>query len=398
MNRLSLAFALLGAALCLAAAPARADSSAPNLQELAKRIISTSLAVQPGEVVVIEGGKHTIPFMEALAIESEMAGGLVTMWLDSDKVIRAQYMDVPEKYLSIKPQFDVPWYKAIDVYISLPPASDIAALDAGVSAKRLGDINAAGDFLTPLVDGMKYRQLTITYPSEQRGQSFRLAGPTYVNMIWAAMNANYTKIAADGDRLKQKLTTAKTVRITSPGGTDFTFMLTGRAPNLSDGIMTGPMAKGKKFVDRGAGLPDGVVTAAVKEGSANGKVVVPRNLCRFEVMKNTSFTFKNGTATDITAASGADCFHQLVASSGGPTMALGQFSIGLNPAWPIHEENGAAYFPSPGAGLVFIAIGDNQLIGGSLKTVGNFQFAFPVANATVYLDGAKVVDGGKLVP
>jgi hypothetical protein len=33
-----------------------ADVSAPNLEQLAHRIIITSVAVQPGEVVVIEGG------------------------------------------------------------------------------------------------------------------------------------------------------------------------------------------------------------------------------------------------------------------------------------------------------------------------------------------------------
>ncbi|HXM17964.1 MAG TPA: aminopeptidase [Candidatus Tumulicola sp.] len=395
MNRLLMAFALSAVALSLTMTRAAAD--APNLQQLAQRIITTSVAVQPGEVVVIEGGKHTIPLMEALAIEAQKAGGLVTLWLDSDKVIRSLDTEVPEQFLSQQPRYQATWYRAIDVYINLPPASDIAALDAGVSAKRLGEINAAGEFLTPLLDGMKYRALVITYPTDQRGKSFKLNGATYVNMVWGAMGADYTKIAAAGESLKHKLAVGKTVRITSPAGTDITFKLAGRMPNLTDGIITGPQAKGHKFVDRSAGLPDGVVSVAPNEKSANGKVVVPRAACRFGVMKNVAFTLKNGMASGLTAASGLDCFNGLVAASGGPTMEFSNISIGLNPAWPNHEENGAAYYPGPGAGLVFVSIGDNQLLGGSVKTVGNFGFGFPITHATVYIDGVKVVDNGNLV-
>ncbi len=45
-----------------------------NIDRLAHRIVTTSLGIKPGEVVVITGGKHTIPLMEALAIEAQKAG------------------------------------------------------------------------------------------------------------------------------------------------------------------------------------------------------------------------------------------------------------------------------------------------------------------------------------
>src|SRR2546422_7387284 len=40
-----------------------------NVDRLAHRIVTTSVAVRPGEVVVITGGKHTIPLMEARSEE-----------------------------------------------------------------------------------------------------------------------------------------------------------------------------------------------------------------------------------------------------------------------------------------------------------------------------------------
>ena len=73
--------------------------------ELAPKIVSTSANIKPGDVVVVWGGKHTIPLMEALAIEAQKAGGLVNMFLSSDLVLRSYFVDVPEEYLEIEPRY-----------------------------------------------------------------------------------------------------------------------------------------------------------------------------------------------------------------------------------------------------------------------------------------------------
>ena len=79
--------------------------------------------------------------MEALAIEAQKAGGMVTIFLNSDRVIRSFNMDVPEQYLEQEPRFYGEWLKRVDVVIGLPPASDIKALDAGVPTARLAKLS-----------------------------------------------------------------------------------------------------------------------------------------------------------------------------------------------------------------------------------------------------------------
>ena len=396
--RKSLAFLfLLAAALVLRLpSPATAQTKEPDFGTLAHRIITTSVAVRPGEVVLIEGGKHTIPLMEALAIEAQKAGGMVSMLLDSDRVIRSMEMEVPERYLGQEPGYLPAWFGQVDVYINLPPASDIKALDAGVSARRLGMIAKASEFITPRLDGMKFRELSIIYPTTERGTGFKLSGATYVNMIWGAVGADYAQIAAKGTALKQMLQQGKTVRVTSPAGTDVTFSLAKRPVFLSDGIITAKQAKGKRFTDRSAGLPDGTVSVAPLEASANGKVVAPRAACRFLTMTDVSFSFAGGKMTNLKASKGLQCYKEGVAASSGPTEVFGGLSIGLNPAWKVHEENGAAYYPASGAGVVFLAVGDDQLLGGTNKTGGNYGFTFPIKDATVWIDGKKIVDKGAL--
>lgn len=363
---------------------------------LAQRVITTSVSVKPGDVVVISGGKHTIPLMEALAIEAQKAGGLVTMFLASDRVIRSRYMDVPENYLAQEPRYLVEWIKQADVWINLPEASDIKGLQAGVSAMRLAKIDKANQFIVPLLDSMKFREVDLILPTEERARSFRLEPATYINMIWEAIGTDYQQISAKGNALKKVLQGAKTVRITSPSGTDLTFAVGNRPIFVDDGIVTRDKAKSRRFLDRIAGLPGGVLLVAPLENSATGKVVVPRAECRFEAMTEVSFTFQNGKMENFKAGEGVQCFQELISSSAGSTNVIATFGIGLNPAFKVHEENGAVYYPGSAAGLVYVGIGDNQLFGGNNKTQGNFGFGFPIAKATVEIDGKVVVKDGQL--
>ncbi len=77
--------------------------------ELARRIVNVSASVNPGDVVVVAGGKHTIELMEALAIEVQKAGGMVSMFLNSDQVLHSLYAFVPEKYLELEPAYFAEW-------------------------------------------------------------------------------------------------------------------------------------------------------------------------------------------------------------------------------------------------------------------------------------------------
>jgi aminopeptidase len=368
-----------------------------NFGELAHRIITTSANVQPGDVVVVSGGKHTIPLMEALAIEAMKAGGMVTLFLGSDKVTRYFNADVPDPYLQQEPRFFAEWLKQVDVWIALPDASDIKALTAGVPASRLAEIDKANQFFTGMLDGMKFRQVALIYPTDERGESFGLEGTIYVNMIWEAIGADYKQISDNGIKLKNMLEAAKSVRVTSPSGTDFTFKLGKRPIFLDDGIVSAEKAKSKSFIDRTTGLPAGTLTLAPLEDSATGKAFVPRAECRFEPMTDVSFEFKKGKMEDFKAAKGGNCFQEMMSASSGPTDQIGSLSIGLNPAWKVHEENGAHYYPNSGLGVVFVGIGDNQLLGGTNKTQGNFGFGFPIVGATVEIDGKAVIKDGKLL-
>ena len=379
-----------GAFVCSAA---RAQEM--NYGELASRIVKTSANIKPGDVVVVSGGKHNIALMEALAIAVAKQGGLVTMFLDSDKYERALYTEVPEQYLEQPPTFFAEWVKHMNVFIGLPGVEDSKAVFGDVPQERFAKANKAGQVITDVLNASGVRLVNVGYPTQSDAAVNQLDFATYQKAFWDAVGADYQKISEDGNKLKRMLEGAKTVRVTSPSGTDFTFSVGDRPIFVDDGIVTDEKAKSKYFFTRMASLPGGTVYFAPVETSANGKVVVPRDRCQYKPLTGESFTFHQGHLENFKAESGGQCFAESMAPYSGPKDMFGFFQIGLNPEAKVIENPGD-YRPAQAAGLVYIAVGDDQLLGGSNKVQGGGSFGFPIVNATVTIDGKTVVQNGKL--
>jgi len=365
-----------------------------KFDELAKRVVNVSAIVKPGDVVVIEGGTHTIPMMENLAIEVAKAGGMSAIFLNSERVSRSYFMEVPEKYLGQEPKFFAEWLKHIDVWIGLPGIENPKVVYADVPEERFAKAAKAGQIITDMLNKAKIRLVSIGYPTKEAAELNGVDFATYEKMHWDAVNADYGRIAEQGARLKKMLQGAKTMKVTSVDGTDFSFSVGKRPIIVDDGIITAEKAKSKMFLERIASLPGGSVVFSPLEESANGRVVVPRTRCRYDPMTGVTFEFKKGKLENFKAETGGKCFEETMAPYPGPKDMFGFFSLGLNPALKVMDGPGD-YRPGDAAGMVWIGVGDNVLMGGTNKTQGGFNF--PIVRATVEIDGRVVVKDGELV-
>ena len=362
--------------------------------ELARRIVNVSASVNPGDVVVVAGGKHTIELMEALAIEVQKAGGMANMLLNSDRVLHSLFADVPEKYLEQEPAYFAEWLKQIDVWIGLPGVENPKATFGDIPESRFAKAAKAGQLITNMLNESGVRVAVLGYPTEALAAVNELDFSFFEKMHWKAVNADYKRIAEFGNKIREILQGAKRVRVTSAKGTDLTFSVGDRPIFVDDGIVTEEEAKGDMILTRFTSLPGGSVFLAPIESSANGRVVVPRDRCRFEPMTGISFEFKNGKMQNFQAKKGAECFEETMAPYTGPKDMFASFSIGLNPALEVIERDGD-YRPSDSAGMVYIGVGDNQLLGGENKTQGGYNC--PIVGATVEVDGKVIVKDGALV-
>jgi leucyl aminopeptidase (aminopeptidase T) len=385
----------LGAALGLLVWSTPASAQEAQHASLAKRIVTTSVNVQPGDVVVVAGGRHNIDMMEALAVEATMAGGLVTMFLNSDRVTRTGVAEADAKYLDFEPTYFANWLKDVDVWIGLPGIEDSKAVFADVPEDRLARSGKAAQVIFDMINDSGLRGTFIAYPSKQEAAENQLDYAKLEGMHWKALNADYQKISEHGAMLKRMLEGANEVRVTSPAGTDIRFSVGDRKVFLDDGIVTAEDAKQKMFLTRWASLPGGAVFTAPLETSANGRVVVPKTRCRYQPMTDVTYEFKAGKVTKFKASSGAKCYEETLAPYTGPKDMFASLQIGLNPGLEVIEEGGD-YRPGNAAGMVWLAIGDNALLGGANAVGGQGGFGIPVTNATVEIDGKVVVRNGEL--
>jgi len=378
---------------CLVAAtPVAAQDTA--FAQLAHRIVTTSAGVRPGEVVVLEGGTHTVPFLEALAIEVQKAGGFANIFLGSERVEKSQYVDVPDRFLAQPPTFFAEWLKHIDVWIGLPDIADPASFYRDIPESRLAIASKAGNMINDMINAAPVRLVSVGYPTRQDAASYHVRFDAFQRMHWDAVNADYTRIAQTAAALKTRLQGAKLVRITSPSGTDLRLTVGNRPIFVDEGIVTPEKAKSKVFLDRVASLPGGSVFFAPMETSVNGRVVVPRDDCKRKPLLGASYEFKNGKLTTFTAQSGAECVREILNAYTGTKDVFASVTIGLNPALRV-IENAGDYRPGNAAGLVSLAIGQNDLLGGANKDVGGI--VFPVTHATVEVDSVIVIRDGRLV-
>ncbi len=385
---------VIGLAGIVLGAAASADAADPRYERMAREMVRTSASVQPGDVVVVSGGKHTIELMEAVAAEVNRLGGMPTMFLNSDKVARARFLEMPEQYLDQDQTYFAEWLKHIDVWISVPAYEDIKAVWGEIPERRRAKSRKSFQVVWDMLNDAKIRVVHLGYPTKEQAAINGLDFATYKDMHWKAVNADYKQISERGNYLKDILQGANRVTVTSPSGTNFSFKVGDRPIFVDDGILTSQDAKSNRFLDRIASLPGGAVFFAPIETSAEGKVVIPRHQCRFQPLTGAAFDFRAGKLRNFKADTGAACFEATMAPYTGPKDTIGYVSIGLNPEWKVMEDPGD-FRPEAAAGMVTIGIGDNELYGGTNRNTGSFSF--PIVNATVEVNGRVVIKDGKLM-
>ncbi|SFQ57835.1 aminopeptidase [Hymenobacter arizonensis] len=364
-----------------------------NYEQIAKQIVNASAGVKPGELVAITGGQHTLPLMEAIAVEVARAGGEPAMLVSTDKVERAGAIEMPESAIQASKANN--WILQSDVLITLPSVENNKAVLAGLTEARQAkfDKAAAESGFTQKLDASKLRGVFVSYPSKSLAANQQMDYAGYEQMIWAGVGADYTAISAQAQQLKQLLATGKKVRITSPAGTDLTFQLAARPVFVDDGVLTAADQQEKLIYNRTAALPGGRVFGTCQETSGTGRLAASPSTWNGKPFKGFKADFKSGQLTNGKAEVGDEDFQKWLALNDASQMKLGYFSIGLNPAMKAQEEKG--YTPSTAAGMVLVGAGGNELQGGQNKGTTGINFA--IANATVEVDGTVIVRNGQLV-
>ena len=382
--------------------PAGRDTS--RYTELARRIVQTSAAVKPGEVVYIVGGIHTVPIMDALAAEVARVGAAPVMSLQTERMFTAFFRDTPEQYLRTYDSASTAVYgdqlKRADVMVMLPvlqnPDSLIASFAADTTrmAKVMRTFSVSQQRFDEMRNTAHTRYVNLAYPPTRIDIARSGMDSTgFDQMVWQAMTTDYERIASAGRSIKRLLDSGKMVHVTTANGTDVRINLAGRSAAIIGATLSEESRTSKLAAQRTVNLPGGQVLVAPLETSGSGKIVVARDNCFGSPLVNARFELRAGKITGFQADSGGTCVTNFLNATPGPDDVIGTLSIGLNTALkPV--EAGLGYRPWTASGAVALWFGNNTDLGGKNNTPAGFPFW--LSRATVEIDGKVVVRDGQL--
>ncbi len=340
--------------------------------------------LRAGQAIVISGTQDYLPVMEDLAIQATRAGAAAIINLETAPLEAARRQPTTGRYGYTAPtQLEKDLSKA-DLWVAFPGPTDPTILPALSPQQRLA-VDSSIVAWRPVRNAQ--RTLLVNIPSERDTAGTGLTFAELSSARWNAMQSDYTHMSQVGESIRNALSSGKTVRVTSPEGTDVSFSL---QPNgvIVDAIPS-LMNRSNRQPANVAVLPGGSVDAIIVESSANGKVRAAYDQCTLPV-RDEAIDVNRGRAENIHAGSDEACVQKALTG-----LRLSAVGIGLNPALANVRTPVGLPLETGGEGLVSLYFGNNRNFGGN-NADGPVWYV-PLAKASVSVDGKVIVRDGQIV-
>jgi len=209
------------------------------------------------------------------------------------------------------------------------------------------------------------------------------------SMLEHEMAADYGALHELTAGLADRLAGSKRVRVTTPGGTDCTFDVTGREWKLDDGVLDEPGAFGN--------LPAGEVFVSPLATGAQGVCVIDRSIALAGeglVDEPIVLTFREGRIVGIEGGRSAESARTVIAEAGEGADVVAELGIGTNERARI---TGSVITDEKVLGTAHVAFGDNASPSYGGDNRATIHVDGVMADATIEADGRVVMISGALV-
>ncbi|MFH0943182.1 MAG: aminopeptidase [Candidatus Beckwithbacteria bacterium] len=203
-----------------------------------------------------------------------------------------------------------------------------------------------------------------------------------LEMIARTLSADYLKIAKLSNQLANILTKADTARLTSPSGTNLSFMLTNRLGFADTGIYTKPGSWGN--------LPAGEACIGPLENKTQGTLVIDGALADIDLDQPIKININNGFATNITGGNAAKKLKSQLNAVGPEAFQIAELGIGTNPLAILQSDILEA---EKVYGTCHVALGNNLSYGGTINVP--FHSDGLITQPTLTIDGKIILKAGK---
>lgn len=244
-------------------------------------------------------------------------------------------------------------------------------------------MKAAQVILAPTTYAITHTDARIA-ASEAGARVIILRSITADSFVHGAVTADYEEVHALTQAVAARLTSASSIRLTCPLGSDLSLSIEGRSALTLGGIARQP----GQFTP----LPTGEAAIVPLEGTAEGVLVVGYAIDGVGVLRQpVQLIVERGRVVKIEGGVEADRLRKIVEEADENATNIAEFAIGTN---PLSRMLGNMAEDKVKKGCVHVAIGDNHSIGGVVSSAIHLDHV--ILNPTVWLDEVETVREGKL--
>src|SRR5256714_12272467 len=171
---------------------AAAKKAPTDLEQLAGRLVTQSAGVKEGDVVLVTGGSQDQELLEDIAVNVRKAGAFPLVSINSDRMAKRMYADVPEKYDAQMDQWGMKVADTANVTIGVD-SNLTEGLFADADPKRLAARAKADEPVGEEFIKRNVRQVTIgngVYPTEWRGKHYGMTPDQVAKAVWAGADVD----------------------------------------------------------------------------------------------------------------------------------------------------------------------------------------------------------------
>jgi aminopeptidase len=296
----------------------------PRAENLAKILVGYSTAVQPGEVVSIDGEIGAEPLLRAVYEEVLEAGAHPMLNVALDGVAASYYALANDEQLEWISPLTRWMAEEADVRIGIGASANTRELSAVPPERQTRRQTAMGDLLARMMDRSasgEFRWVYTLYPTNAYASEAEMSLVDYEDFYFGACLADdpdpltaWKRASAETTRLAEWIEGHEEVRVTAPG-TDIRLGIAGR-----------------KFIpcDGRHNMPDGEFFTGPVEDSVEGEVTfhLPAVIAGREV-SGVRLRFESGKVVDASAERGEEFLIQLLDTDEG-SRRLGELGVGTN--------------------------------------------------------------------
>ena len=354
---------------------------------LAKNVLSTTLAIQTGEDLIVETWGHGLPIATAFIYQARAVNAHPMLLFEHEETFWKSADLLPEDQLGKVGEHEWAAIEKSKAYVFIPGPADFMKIWKNFSKFRASTAYNEEWYERAKRYRLKGARIALAYATRERARSYKIPLAAWQKMLLAASSIDYMTLKDKVEKITPLLRNGE-VKITASNGTNLTLQLAGREPYGEDCIVdANDLDHGRNV----ANIPGGSLSACPDEAKGDGTVIFDRSTAYMgKWVGGVKFDFKDGTLTKYQARLNGSLFKSSYEKATGDKSKVALVGVGLNP-----KVRTGFLQDSIAEGAVTVAIGGNDDVGGSNKT--DYYYAGVITKATLSVDGNVIVKNGKLV-